>query len=98
MDDTILVDRRDGIVTVTLNRPDKLNAMTKPMWGRLGEVFHELDSDDDVRVIVLRGAGERSFSPGNDIGEFETDRSNAEQAAAYGQLMHGTIAAIRRSP
>jgi len=95
MDDTILVERRDGIVTVILNRPDKLNAMTKPMWGRLGEVFHELDSDDDVRVIVLRGAGERSFSPGNDIGEFETDRSNAEQAGAYGQLMHGTIAAIR---
>jgi len=95
MDDTILVEKRDGIVTVTLNRPDKLNAMTKPMWRRLGEVFRELDTDDDVRVIVVRGAGERSFSPGNDIGEFETDRSNAEQAAAYGRLMHGTIAAIR---
>jgi len=95
MDHTILVERNDGIVTVTLNRPDKLNAMTKPMWGRLGGVFRELDADDDVRVIVVRGAGERSFSPGNDIAEFETDRSNAEQAAAYGELMHGTIAAIR---
>ena len=57
--DTVLVDRgADGIVTVTLNRPHKLNAFTKPMWGRMGEVYRELDADDDVRCIVIRGAGE----------------------------------------
>jgi len=93
--DTILVER-DGkdIVTVTLNRPTKLNALTKPMWGRLGEVFRELSADETVRCIVLTGAGEKSFSPGNDISEFETDRSNSAQAAEYGALMAGTIEAI----
>jgi len=94
--DTVLVDRgAEGIVTVTLNRPHKLNAFTKPMWGRMGEVFRELDADDDIRCVVIRGAGEKAFGPGNDISEFETERSNAEQAAAYGVLMHGTIEALR---
>ena len=69
--DTILV-RRDGhIATVTLNRPGKLNAMTRPMWRRLGEVLDELAGDEDLRCVVLRGAGGKSFSPGNDISEFE---------------------------
>lgn len=90
---------RDGqIATVTLNRPAKLNALTKPMWRRLGEVFRALGQDDSVRCVVLRGAGGKAFSPGNDISEFETDRANAEQARAYGQIMHETLAAIRGCP
>ncbi len=87
--------RDDAIATVTLNRPAKLNAMTKPMWLRLGDVLEELSADDAVRCIVLRGAGGKAFSPGNDIGEFETERSNPEQAKAYGALMHRTLGALR---
>ncbi len=94
MSDTILVDRDGGIVTVVLNRPEKLNALTKPMWQRLGEVFRDLSADDSVRCIVLRGAGTKSFAPGNDIAEFENERSNVEQARAYGRIMHGTIDSI----
>jgi len=94
-EDTILVHRDGYVATVTLNRPDKLNAMTKPMWLRLGHVLEELASDDDLRCIVLRGAGGKSFSPGNDISEFETDRSNAEQARAYGQILHHTLTALK---
>jgi len=77
-----------------LNRPEKLNALTKPMWQRLGEVFRELSDDDSIRCIVLRGAGTKSFAPGNDISEFENERSNVEQARAYGRIMHSTIDAI----
>jgi enoyl-CoA hydratase/carnithine racemase len=95
MTDLILVERDGPIATVVLNRPEKLNAMTKPMWRRLGEVMNTLSADDELRCLVLRGAGGRAFSPGNDIGEFETDRSNPEQAKAYGALMHDTITAIR---
>ena len=91
-----LLETRDGpIVTLTLNRPDKLNAMTKPLWGRLGDAVRRLDADDGVRCVVLRGAGDKAFSPGNDIAEFATERSNAEQARAYGKLMHGTLTALR---
>jgi len=96
MSDTVLVDYGEaGIVTVTLNRPEKLNAFTKSMWGRMGEKLRKLNEDDAVRCIIIRGAGEKAFSPGNDISEFETDRSTAEQAEAYGTLMHGTIKAFR---
>ena len=91
----IELTRDDAIATVTLNRPAKLNAMTKPMWRRLGDVLDQLSADDAVRCIVLRGAGGKAFSPGNDIGEFETERSNPEQARAYGALMHRTLGALR---
>jgi len=92
--ESILVERDGTIATVVLNRPEKLNALTKPMWRRLGEVFTELSADDSVRCIVLRGAGTKSFAPGNDISEFANERSNVEQARAYGRIMHDTIDAI----
>jgi len=95
---TILVQRDDGIVTLTLNRPHKINAFTKPMWKLLGETFTDLSVDDSVLCIVIRGAGEKAFSPGNDISEFETVRSNSTQAEDYGHLMHTTIRAIRDCP
>ena len=94
MADTILIERDGDIATVVLNRPEKLNALTKPMWQRLGEAFLELGADDAVRCIVIRGAGEKAFAPGNDIGEFENERSNVEQARAYGKVMTRTIEAI----
>ncbi|MBI2586063.1 MAG: enoyl-CoA hydratase/isomerase family protein [Rhodospirillales bacterium] len=95
MTDTILVERVDDIAIVVLNRPHKLNAFTKSMWKRLGEVAGELAVDDALRCVVVRGAGDKAFSPGNDISEFENERSNAKQAEAYGRLMHGTIEALR---
>jgi enoyl-CoA hydratase len=96
MTDTILVQRDGDIATVVLNRPEKLNALTKAMWQRLGDVFLELSADDAVRCVLLRGAGEKAFAPGNDIGEFESERSNVEQARAYGTVMTRTIEAIGR--
>jgi enoyl-CoA hydratase/carnithine racemase len=87
--------RRVGaIATVVLNRPDKLNALTKPMWQALGEAISTLSSDDDLRCIILRGAGEKAFSPGNDIGEFASERANKAQAIAYGHVMHATLKAL----
>lgn len=98
--DLILTERDagSGLVVVTLNRPEKLNAFTKPMWRRLGEEIATLSADEAVRCIVLRGAGTRAFSPGNDISEFSTDRSNSVQAAAYGTLMERTLGALRDCP
>jgi len=94
MDEVILVERDDAIATVVLNRPERLNALTKPMWQRLGACMRELSADDTLRCVVLRGAGGKAFAPGNDIGEFATERSNAEQGKAYGRVMHDTLDAI----
>ena len=94
-ENVVLVERDGGIATVVLNRPEKLNALNKAMWRRLGDVMAELDSDQDVQCVVLRGAGDKAMGPGADIAEFETERSNSGQAAGYGALMHRSMHAIR---
>ena len=94
MSELILVQRDGVIATVVLNRPEKLNALTRAMWGELGDVVDRLSADDSLRCIILRGAGEKAFSPGNDIGEFATQRSNKAQAIEYGRTMHATARAL----
>ncbi len=97
MDDGILVERAEAVATVTLNRPDRLNALMKPMWLGLTRAVTGLAGDAAVRCIVLRGAG-KAFSPGADVSEFETERADAERAAAYGDVMEETYAAFRACP
>ena len=94
MDASIVVAREGAIATVVLNRPDKLNALTKSMWHDLGQAIGALSADDDLRCIILRGAGEKAFSPGNDIGEFATERANKAQAIGYGEVMRATAEAL----
>ena len=98
MSELILVERDGAIATLVLNRPHKLNALTRAMWGELGDIVWGLSQDTAVRCIILRGAGERAFSPGNDIGEFETQRSNKAQAIEYGKAMHSTAEKLASCP
>src|SRR5499426_2244860 len=65
-DDTILYETADGIATITLNRPDSLNALLPEMSDRLVGLVAQADADDAVRVIVLTGAG-KAFSAGADL-------------------------------
>ncbi len=94
MSDPVYFERDGAIVTVTLNNPGKLNALSFGMWMRLGEIVRELEADDAVRCIVLRGAGTQAFAAGADIAEFETVRTNAEVAKAYGDKIDGTMRAV----
>lgn len=65
---TLTVRREGPVAWIVLDRPDRRNALSPAMWARLPELLHELDTDPDVRVIGLRGAG-GVFSAGADIGE-----------------------------
>src|SRR3546814_18419289 len=66
-----IVGERDGdIATLSLSNPDRLKAMTGAMWHRVGEAMRELLADDDLRCIVLRGAGDKAFAAGADISSF----------------------------
>lgn len=65
----ILTERSGSVLRVTLNRPAKKNAMTSAMYNTLADVLNEAAKDDDVRVVVLDGAGD-SFSAGNDVEDF----------------------------
>ena len=62
----LLVDRRDGVVTLTLNRPEKINSITGEMWGGLRDVFDEVARNRDDRVLVVTGAG-TGFCAGADL-------------------------------
>jgi enoyl-CoA hydratase len=64
-----LEKRSNGVATVTIDRPDVMNALDVPAKQRLGEIWRELAADDVVRAIVLTGAGERAFCAGSDLKE-----------------------------
>ena len=61
----------DGIMVVTLNRPDKLNALDVPSKERLANIWSDAATDPQIRVIVLRGAGEKAFCSGSDVKEIQ---------------------------
>jgi enoyl-CoA hydratase/carnithine racemase len=64
---TLLTELEDGVLTCTLNRPDRLNAFDTTMWKELLSLYDEIDADDAVRVVVFTGAG-RGFCAGADLG------------------------------
>ncbi len=94
MSEEILLEERDGIATVTFNRPDQHNAISYPMWLRLKELALELEAAQSVRVVVFRGAGDRAFSTGADIKDFEAHRSDGARARAYAEAIDGSLDAI----
>jgi enoyl-CoA hydratase/carnithine racemase len=96
MSSPIFVSRDGAIATVSLNNPERLNALNKPMWARLGAVMRELSADDALHCVVVRGAGDKAFAAGADIAEFATERANAKQAKSYGNLVHETMQAVAR--
>ncbi len=77
-EETLLVDVQDGIATVTINRPEQRNALLRAMWARLPDLFEGFVSDSGVRVIVLRGAGDKAFASGQDIREFQAMKTLEE--------------------
>jgi enoyl-CoA hydratase len=65
----ILLEREDGVGIVTLNRPEKLNAMNRKLGAELGDAVRQLNADDGIGCIVVTGSGEKAFSAGGDIQE-----------------------------
>jgi enoyl-CoA hydratase len=92
----ILVYRAGTVATITLNNPDRLNALHKAMWEGLRDAMRELGGDDRVRCVVLRGAGEKAFAAGADISEFAAERADARQGKIYGDLVHDAMQAVAR--
>src|SRR5437879_6782711 len=85
--ETILVRSQDSIALVTLNRPDKLNAMSMVLKEALGRALRELDADKVTRVVVVTGAGQKAFTAGADIHEVQV-RTPMDQWRMY---EHGTL-------
>src|SRR5437764_5246247 len=98
MTEKILADREGGIGWLTLNNPERRNALSLAMWERLAEVLEAFAADEAVRVVVLRGAGGRAFAAGADISRFEEERATPEQVARYEAVMGRAHAAVSTLP
>ena len=84
----LLTDDRGAVRTITINRPDKLNALNAETIGELQIAFEQARPDDAIRVVVLAGAGEKAFVAGADISELTTlDPIAARARARAGQAM-----------
>ena len=68
--ENILIEKNNGLATITINRPKKLNALNKVTISELNLAFQALEEDDSIKVIVLTGSGDKAFVAGADISEF----------------------------
>lgn len=86
----------DGIATVTLHNPAKLNAVNAAMWRGLSAAMARIAGDDSVRCVIVRGAGDEAFAAGGDIEEFRSVRATVEDALHYHEdLVASALDAIR---
>jgi enoyl-CoA hydratase len=81
--ETLLYEKADGIATVTISRPESLNALNFKVYAELYEVFGEIEKDNEVRVVILTGSGEKAFVAGSDITEM-APQSSREIASFVG--------------
>lgn len=90
-----MIAAKDGAIGwITFNNPARHNAVSLPMWQGLFDAVTAFAGDPEVRVIVLKGAGEKAFVSGADISEFEEKRSNEENIKAYNAVSHRATMAL----
>jgi enoyl-CoA hydratase len=91
-----MIAQQDGAIGwITFNNPARHNAVSMDMWQGLLDIVTGFGADDEVRVIVLRGAGDKAFVSGADISEFEQKRSSPESTAAYHALSQQASHALK---
>ena len=95
-----IVAEKDGYVgRVIFDNVAKHNAVSRTMWDQLADAMAGCDADDDVRVVVLEGAGERAFVSGADISQFEDEHANVDAAKAYSEAVargYGSVQHARK--
>ncbi len=79
----MLAHREDAIGWMTFNHPARHNALSLEMWRTIGDILETWSNDDDIRVVIMRGAGGKAFVSGADISEFDTKRASAAQKDEY---------------
>ncbi|RWN24756.1 crotonase/enoyl-CoA hydratase family protein [Mesorhizobium sp.] len=85
----VLSEVRDGVAVLTLNRPEKLNALNYALIDRLLAILDAIEVDGSIRAVILTGAGERAFSAGGDIHEFSASVALGADAALRDFVMRG---------
>ncbi|HYZ91569.1 MAG TPA: enoyl-CoA hydratase [Actinomycetota bacterium] len=99
MGDDLLFENSEGVAWITLNRPDSLNAMSNDMMRSLGESLDRCANDDEIRAVVLTGAGDRAFCAGGDVKGMaaRTGGSGNGPPPSTDDRIAGLLASMRRS-
>ena len=102
--ETLLLDKKDGIGTITLNRPEVLNAMSSTLFQEMDSAVTDMETDDDIKAIIFTGSGNRAFTAGADIHEMTRNAENdtpppadprsPEYAWHIGECIKPTIGAL----
>ena len=86
MYNTLLTNLEDGIFVITINRPEKLNALNKEVMTELNKVLDEVADNNDIKSVIITGSGSKAFVAGADINEFKgLTSADGEAMAKYGQ-------------
>ena len=93
--DKMIAEKDGAIGWITFNNPERRNAVSMAMWEALGDIVGHYAADDAIRVIVLKGAGDKAFVSGADISEFEEKRSSPETTKAYHEVSARANEALR---
>jgi len=94
-----MLSRKDGHVGyVIFNNPERRNAVSLEMWEATAKILNDFGNDNDIRVVVLTGAGDKAFVSGADISKFENERANEEAVARYNQTVERANAVIYDYP
>ncbi len=88
-EDVLLVDKKDMVCTLTINRPQKRNSLSPTLLFRLADILNELNGDDDIRCVVITGAGDKAFSAGYDISEIPNTPEERERMQQTNPLQTG---------
>jgi len=91
------VEKEGAIGWMVLDQPERLNAISGDMWRGFPRAMAQFDADPEVRVVILRGEGEKAFAAGADISEFESARSASGQVSAYDTLLDESLHALQGS-
>jgi len=92
----IVVQVKEGIAKITFNRPEVLNALNSDLLKEFSHALDEITADEDVRGLILTGAGEKSFIAGADIREFPT--FNALKAKSFSEMGHSLMNKLQELP
>ena len=96
-EDNIILDRNGGILNITINRPEQMNALDPASWGELADIFAEADEDASIGVIVLTGTGDKSFCAGGNLGELaKFDKDLARSMYRQSGRLFGNIRKARQ--
>ena len=96
--DKMLLDKDGAIARITFNNPERRNAVSLEMWEMVESMLHDCADDDDIRVVILTGAGDKAFVSGADVSKFEGERASAEAVSHYNATINRIYEQLNNFP